>query len=502
VNDKKTVFIRNLPFDMTRHDIFELMRQFGTIESIHPVTDRETQVSKGSAFCEFKKHEFALKALEAASSSVTTSKQQDFLSGDDGLSFRGRRLFIDMAVDKQTASTLALQKEGGAEKAKGKDKRSLYLKDVGYIKRKVDDPQVPDSKAWESLPVSDQLKRYRALAEKTTKLKSPLFFINPNRLSVRNLAKHVDEAQLKSLCVTAIRRGLDDQQVTEEDQIAHLRATQDITTRDILKIIEAAKEKNESIVPIFNEKNIKKFIPSVYINKDLAPSKKEKGVSRGFGFVDFLHHTHALVCMRELNNNAYYSSEYVVGGKKARDTKKKKVKKGAQPSDYINEEGRILKPRLIVDFAVENKKKAQQQVANRDKQRVNVEKQQHTKPGGPGKDAKKKKEKKTSRGALQRAKKRKRREEGINNPASLESDTVANNLETPKESGDSSTPLKSKKITTRDLKKKKRKMNPEDQTFEKLVESYSNTLKNSAKPTKDPDDSHDRSLVAEKRWYD
>merc|ERR1711862_682990 len=107
----------------------------------------------------------------------------------------------------------------------------------------------------------------------------------------------------------------------------------------------------------------------------------EKGVSRGFGFVDFLHHAHALACMRELNNNIYYSADYVVGGKRAQGMKQnmkkhaRKGKKVSSHSEYINEDGKILLPRLIVDFTVENKKKAQQQTANRAKQLVNVEKQ-------------------------------------------------------------------------------------------------------------------------------
>ena len=47
--------------------------------------------------------------------------------------------------------------------------------------------------------MSDRAKRERAFADKSTKLRSPLFFINPNRISIRNLNKEVNESQLKSL---------------------------------------------------------------------------------------------------------------------------------------------------------------------------------------------------------------------------------------------------------------------------------------------------------------
>jgi hypothetical protein len=39
------------------------------------------------------------------------------------------------------------------------------------------------------------------------KLKSPLFFVSPTRLSVRNLAKSVDDAALRLLCIKATLAG-------------------------------------------------------------------------------------------------------------------------------------------------------------------------------------------------------------------------------------------------------------------------------------------------------
>ena len=33
------------------------------------------------------------------------------------------------------------------------------------------------------------------------------------------------------------------------------------------------------------------------------PDEKGQGRSRGYGFVDFTEHQHALACLRELNNN-------------------------------------------------------------------------------------------------------------------------------------------------------------------------------------------------------
>lgn len=494
VTEKRTIFIRNLPFDVSRHDIFDLMRKFGHIESIHPVIDKKTNVFKGSAFCSFGKPESAAKAVEAASGSASLSR--DIQSRNAGLHFRGRILLLDFAVDKQTASTLTLDKRGG-DKVTGKDRRCLYLNAEGYVAKHESDSPVIDSADWESLPISDQLKRQRALADKTSKLKSPLFFINPKRLSIRNLAKHVDEAQLKNLCVTATRRGLDSKLVNEEDQIANMRATGEITTREILKIIQEAKEQNEPIIPVFNDRNVKKFLPSVFIDRDFATNQKEKGSSRGFGFVDFLHHIHALACLRELNNNVLYSSQYAVGGKRALDVKNNiSKKKKATATDYVSEDGKALLPRLIVDFTVENKIKAQQQVTKRAKQQANREKQQTKhEESGNAVQAKAKK----SRGARQRERKRKRREE----------DTVPSTKETKKEE---TCPIDgsygkdyaiSKPKINKAVKMKKRKVtNSEDQCFEDLVESYTSAFKTLSKPAALVDLEQKRLRVTEKRWYE
>ena len=44
--------------------------------------------------------------------------------------------------------------------------------------------------------------------------------------------------------------------------------------------------------------------------------KDEKGQapSKGYGFVEFAEHAHALACLRELNNNPHYAEEYAVNG--------------------------------------------------------------------------------------------------------------------------------------------------------------------------------------------
>jgi nucleolar protein 4 len=106
-----------------------------------------------------------------------------------------------------------------------------------------------ESGGFANLPRQDQEKRQRAASEKNTKLRSPLFFINPLRLSIRNLHKDVDEVKLKKLVVDGIKGGLKAGLVGPEDVTAQLKA-QGLPLRECVG--ECAE------VPEFEDKNVKK----------------------------------------------------------------------------------------------------------------------------------------------------------------------------------------------------------------------------------------------------
>ncbi|OEU21010.1 hypothetical protein FRACYDRAFT_145626, partial [Fragilariopsis cylindrus CCMP1102] len=58
------LFLRNLPFDATRHDLFQLLYKFGHIKGIYLVKDRLTNMLKGTAFITYSKPESAQRAME------------------------------------------------------------------------------------------------------------------------------------------------------------------------------------------------------------------------------------------------------------------------------------------------------------------------------------------------------------------------------------------------------------------------------------------------------
>ena len=153
--------------------------------------------------------------------------------------------------------------------------------------------------------------------------------MNPLRIRIKNMAKHLDEAGLRDLAAAGVQVGMEHRRADEEDVGRHLRASGDLEPR--LCVGEHVR------VPEFDVKKIKTLVPSVYIVRDVEGENKDdrgQAPSKGYGFVEFAEHAQALACLRELNNNPHYSEEYAVNG--ARVTKmmtggKRRGKKQGRP---------------------------------------------------------------------------------------------------------------------------------------------------------------------------
>ena len=79
----KKLYVGSLPFSTTQEALEELFSQYGPIESVAIIKDRETGRSKGFGFVEFQTKEDADKALE--------------LNGTD---FEGQTLKVNLARPK------------------------------------------------------------------------------------------------------------------------------------------------------------------------------------------------------------------------------------------------------------------------------------------------------------------------------------------------------------------------------------------------------------------
>ena len=164
------------------------------------------------------------------------------------------------------------------------------------------------SDAAARIPATDLEKRETAIAEKRTKLKSPLFFVSPLRLSVRNLAKGVDDGALKALAKAAARDGL----------AAGLASH---TEGDPLLMASCVPSpdggKKPPRVTVVSAKVMREPTSLGEKGSGLRARLEDDGVtarSKGYAFVEFSEHLHALAALRQLNNNPEYSATYAAGG--------------------------------------------------------------------------------------------------------------------------------------------------------------------------------------------
>ncbi|CEG45791.1 hypothetical protein F443_02669 [Plasmopara halstedii] len=361
---ERTLFIRNVSFQTSEDGLREFFQKFGAVEYARVVHDKGSGLSKGVGFVRFKSVEVASNVLkrgeqlhvdetkkhkkEKKAKVLTLSVLAN--SCDDALTLDGRQLILSRAVSKTDAEHLT---DSNARERRRLDKRNLYLAYEGTLNvNKVSDAEL-------ELPKMDIDKRRRAIREKKLKLQNPMYFVSPLRLSVRNLSIELDDRSLKKLFHDAATAGV--------------RAG-NVSLSDIKP--ELASKGNPPV---------KVRMAKVVRDMEAVKAGKEAR-SRGYGFVEFSEHVHALAALRVLNNNPKYTS-YAAG----------RVTTAGAPDSS--------KSRLIVEFALENhgklklrEKRAVDAAKKREEERLLKEAQ-----GVGSKDADKLKK---SRGQRQREKKK------------------------------------------------------------------------------------------------
>jgi len=119
----------------------------------------------------------------------------------------------------------------------------------------------PDSEEAKNLPPLEVQKRLRAWQEKKMKLANPNFSVSRTRLAVRGLPKDMSETDLRDL----FREAAVDPEKPGSGRPPAIRQVKIVRDEQML-------------------------------DADGAP------MSRGFGFVEFKHHTHALTALLQTNN--------------------------------------------------------------------------------------------------------------------------------------------------------------------------------------------------------
>ena len=388
--EEYAVFVQNLPFDADKKAIYDIFHRYGACKMVKIVQHKTTNQSRGCAFVHYYRPEGVTAALAAGKGKLVDKEDMDTLSMsktkrqaknkkrereigeaiseaalNGGILLGERTLKVLPAVKKEDLDSMAKDKK----KSKKADKRHMYLGREGVIKK--------DDEAAQRIPKGDRMKRENAEAEKKLKLKNPNFFISPLRLSVRNIStklcsipdellprnyvksaeekekgvyRVIDGKLLKTIAINAARDGMTHKVVRRNEGDQSLMSTKDtIWEGKRVKITEA-----------------KVVCDEINVDADGKPQ------SKGYGFVEFTEHAHALAALRMMNNNPQYF-KFTPG----------------PCGDQTPMSGR---QRLIVEFSVEDARKVlkrrQRQELRKEKSLEGAKKandpQQRTRGGGSG----------------------------------------------------------------------------------------------------------------------
>lgn len=344
----RTVFVRNIAFETSEEALLQkFTAQFGPVEYCKLVVDPITKASRGTAFIRFVSAALAEKAVKAsaglsqddlaASSAASTTVNLDEgleelkrkrtgrnfqstiidndmcgLDDSNGIVLDGRALLVVLAVNREEAGQLRLQKSADTHSS---DRRRLFLVQEALIR-----------------PASDAAKKFWSpadIAEREAFIKSrmkdlrinPNFVISNERLSLRHLPTALDEAQLREVMQTAVDGAL---QLIRGGKAAGLLSEEEGR--------ENALKAKPRIVQV-------KIVRASEKDKAAAGPKDDVriGRSKGYGFVQWSQPSHALAVLRYLTNWAPETwnkvAPEVFGRRRAAEKKKPaKGKKGAVAS--------------------------------------------------------------------------------------------------------------------------------------------------------------------------
>jgi len=348
VEEGRTLFVRNVPFDAGQADVRELFRKFGAVYSVRLVSDKTgLHEHNGVAFIQYRDKDGADAALATEAeaerklkelSSITKKSDQRELPAVEGfgIALKGRRLVVARAVKPGEASKIVEERK--PEKGSGeKEKRKwMHLLNIGRVDK--------ESAGWEKLSKSEQRQRQASVKERKWRVNNPNFTIHPMRLSIRNLPTTVDTTSLTQTI------------------IEHLGKVEGVAPED------AGRKKRGRAA--------QKLIEKVSLVRDTERRDVEgQRRSKGYGFATFKDHTSALSVLELLNDNP----NIFHGGR-----------------------------RPIIEFAIEDKRKLQMQKELFEKHghKLSSSGANEADGKGEGKGKKEKAKKEMSRGQRQREKRR------------------------------------------------------------------------------------------------
>ena len=255
--NSQTLFVRNIPYLVTRKTLFDLFRPLGHIASLYVVTDPQTGLSRGTAFLTFSSSTpvETLLSLDSRIKAGTATPEEI-----EKYTLEGRILDFLPAVNRDEATRL---KDEHATK-KRDDKRNLYLLKEGDIGE--------DHPFYSTLSAKDLSVRQDSVKQRKDMLASnPSLHLSLTRLAVRNVPRSMEETEFRKLAIKAVWE-------FEDEVKKELR--EDLTEEERARDLFEVKGRLVRQAKIVLEKT---------------------GRSKGYGFIEYNSHASALKGLRWLN---------------------------------------------------------------------------------------------------------------------------------------------------------------------------------------------------------
>ncbi|WBW72275.1 RNA-binding protein Nop4 [Schizosaccharomyces osmophilus] len=396
-----TIFVRNILFECTEQQLYHHFRQFGPLAYAKIVKDPVTDKPLGRAFIKFRHEKDCNECLELAAQvpkadptvaeqrllpSVLVEENVDSDSVASRFLLNNRLLNVSKAVTREEAGDLTQKSiaERKLKLGKGVDRRHLFLLNEGRIG--------PGHPLFEKLPDTDKSLRSMSISQRKKLLETnPTLHLSLNRLSIRNMSRHIDHKMLAFLGRQAIR-------CFKEEVEKGLR--QDLSDE------EKSRDKDQFIK--------RGKTGSVLKQAKVELEKSGAGRSKGYGFLQFVSHKYALMALRWLNGREVTVRKIIQD--EIEWARSHKLPEPEMPTVDFNDRPR----RLIVEFAIENikvvKRRQEKEITFRDKAKQMREKKEEEavqlkrkRKDSSGDDSEKEKKVKVARIIQQKRMKRRQR---------------------------------------------------------------------------------------------
>ncbi|KAH7649768.1 hypothetical protein FG379_001998 [Cryptosporidium bovis] len=306
----KTVFLRNVPFEISENDLKKLIEtKFGEVEYVKIVVSRITKLPKGVAFVKFRDKDSVEKMLsnekkanEYFENNVLRTKldvRKDvkymktlLIPPDLGIQFNGRRIYAHLALSKSEAESIERKKHSIGNDRKLESEFELIRQ--GLI--------LPGMKEAEGMSEHDLKLRENSWKELKFKMKNPNYELNKLSLCIRNIPTNINQGQLGNIIF---------------DKISNLET--DFVKKLVADIISELEEKNLLEKDSYTENNrilcrLRKSVNSPKKSKSVLkglvkkvriirknPDKTSKSMGYGFVYTNSFFLSKAI--LNTLNNN-------------------------------------------------------------------------------------------------------------------------------------------------------------------------------------------------------